>query len=81
MNTIIQKNNNYCNKNKSSNDIVVFIEITAGCVLKRSTIDGTDRLRGVLTNECALRFPSNINLLALPQLTQKIPNLSFIIFV
>ena len=53
-----------------SNDVFVHTGIAAGYAYNSASIDGTDILRSTVAIGRQFRFPIDINLPALPQLTQ-----------
>ena len=57
-------------EDRQSNDVFVSVGIAAGYAWNRASIDGTDILRSTVATGREFRFPIDINLSPLPQLTQ-----------
>ena len=57
-------------EDRQSNDVFVPPGIAAGYAWNSASIDGTDILRSTVAIDREFRFPIDINLSALPQLTQ-----------
>ena len=57
-------------EDRQSNDVFVHTGIAAGYAYNSASIDGTDILRSTVAIGRQFRFPIDINLPALPQLTQ-----------
>ena len=56
-------------EDRQSNDVFVPVGIAAGCAWNSNPIDGNDILRSTVAIGYEFRFPIDINLIALTQLT------------